>query len=110
MADYSISYGGKTTNINGLPVFKVRAWNDDIKIKFYHRGTKSIITVTPTGGIKLPRSETQLYINGKYFIQFNSNLSKKSEDTVTRIFKDLYCFGCDLEEIKRIFKVSFYQN
>lgn len=110
MAVYSITYANKQTNINGLPEQKLRDWNSNIKIKFYHRGRNKFPTITPTGSIKLPRNETQLYINGKYFIQFSTDLSTESEDTVTRIFRDLYCYGCDLEEIKKIFKSSFYKN
>ena len=110
MAEFTISYGNKQTTVNGLPEHQVRGWDNSIKIKFYHRGVKSMPTITATGGIKIPRKETQLYINGKYFIQFNSNLSKESEDKVIEIFKCLYCYGCDLDTIKSLFKTSFYKN
>ena len=110
MSTYTINWNGRKTNINGLPDQPVRKWNDNIKIKFYHRGKYSQPKITKTGKFKAPRQETQIYINGKYFLQLSWNLSKENEETFTRIFKDLYCYGADLEEIKRLLKYSFYQN
>ena len=109
MATYTITWNGRQTTINGLPDRQVRYWDNNIKIKFYHRGRYSHPKITATGKIKYPRQETQIYINGKYFLQLSWNLSRENEETFTKIFKDLYCFGCSLEEIKRLLKASFYQ-
>lgn len=109
MATYTITWNGRNININGLPETPVRYWDTNIKIKFYHRGKYSYPTITDTGKFKKPRTETQLYINGKYFLQLNWNLSKENEETFTKIIKDLYCFGCELDEIKRLLKHCFYQ-
>lgn len=110
MASYTINWNGRKTNINGLPETPVRNWDNTIKIKFYHRGRYSHPTLTKTGKIKYPRQETQIYINGKYFLQLNWNLTPENEATFTKIFKDLYCYGADLNEIKRLLKLSFYQQ
>ena len=67
MAKYTISWN-KTTTVTGLPEHQVRGWDNNIKIKFYHRGVKSVPTLTANEGYKIPRNETQLYVNGKYFI------------------------------------------
>ena len=115
MATYTITYGNRTTNINGLPDKQVRYWDNDIKIKFYHRGSKYshnqyIIDKYGFGlNPKKPRQETQLYINGKYFLQFKEDLTPENEAKITEMIQYLYCFGCDLDEIKRLFKACFYQ-
>jgi len=33
---------------------------------------------------------------------------KENEDTLLQIIKNLYCFGCDLDEIKKLLKAVFY--
>ena len=109
MANYTITWGNRTLTVNGLPDNKVREWNPNIKVKFYHRGTTGKYRITKTGWLKPPRNETQLYINGKYFLQFSWNLSKDNEAKIMEMIRYLYCFGCDLDEIKRIFKKAFYQ-
>ena len=105
----TITFNGKTTNINGLPPRQVRSWDDSINIKFYDRGKRTSPQITKRGILKAPRSETQLYVNGKYFIQFPFKLSEDSKDTVKRAFQYLYCYGCGLEEIQRIFKITYYK-
>ena len=60
--------------------------------------------------MKIPRAETQVYINGKYFLQLSWNLSPENEETVTEMIQYLYCFGCEMDEIKRLLKESFYQK
>lgn len=107
---YTITWNGRKTNINGLPETPVRNWDDNITIKFYHRGRYSQPTITKTGKFKAPRNETQIYINGKYFLQLSWNLSAENEEVFIKIFKDLYCYGADLNEIKRLLKASFYQR
>lgn len=110
ISTYTITWGNRKTNINGLPDKQVRYWDTDIQIKFYHRGKRSYPTVTKTGKFKAPREETQLYINGKYFLQFSWNLTPDNESKITEMIQYLYCFGCDLDEIKRLLKASFYQK
>ena len=110
MATYTITWNGRNTNINGLPDQPIRNWDNSIKIKFYNRGTYSQPKITKTGKFKAPRNETQVYINGKYFLQLSWNLTPANEETFTKIFKDLYCYGCELDNIKRLLKASFYQN
>ena len=105
----TITYRGVKTRINGLPDEPVREWDKSIKIKFYDRGKNTPPTIT-RGRLKFPRSETQLYINNKYFLQFPEPLTQPERDEVQRIFIYLYRCGCDLEEIKRLFKASFYQG
>ena len=109
MATYTITWNGRKTNINGLPETPVRNWDNNIKIKFYHRGRYSHPKITKTGKIKYPRQETQLYINGKYFLQFSWNLTAENEETITHTIQYLYCYGCSLDEIKRLLKHCFYQ-
>lgn len=109
MSTYTITWNGRKTNINGLPDKQVRYWDNTIKVKFYHRGTRSVPTITKTGKFKAPREETQLYINGKYFLQFTWNTTPENESNLLEIIQYLYCFGCDLPEIKRLLKGVFYQ-
>ena len=106
----TITWNNRQLNVNGLPDEPVRSWDNDINIKFYHRGKYSYPVITPTGKVKTPRTETQLYINGKYFLQLKWNTSPENEETITSIIKYLYCFGCDMDEIKRILKKAFYQD
>ena len=79
----TITFNGKTTNINGLPARQVRSWDDSINIKFYDRGKRTSPQITKRGILKAPRSETQLYV--------------------------IECYGCGLEEIQRIFKITYYK-
>lgn len=106
---FTITWNGRQTNIHGLPEKQVRTWDDDIQIKFYHRGKYSYPVITPTGKVKTPRTETQIYINGKYFLQLIWNTTEENEETITGIIKYLYCFGCNMDEIKRLLKKTFYQ-
>ena len=62
------------------------------------------------GKFKKPREETQLYINGKYFIQLSWNTSQENEKVITEMIQYLYIFGYDLPEIKKALKQAFYQN
>lgn len=110
---YTIKYGGMTTNIN-LPPQPIRKWNNNYKIRFYHRGGKYRRDYPPLfyelEGRKPPRRETQIYVDGKYFLQLKSDINKEGEEVVRNAFKILYCFGCDLEEIKRILQKCFYKS
>lgn len=104
---YTITWAGKKTTINGLPDHYIRNWDNNIKVKFYHRGKYKM--KTNKYGIMVPaRNETMIYINKKYFLQLSWNLSKENEATLLQIIKNLYCFGCDLDEIKRLLKAVFY--
>lgn len=107
---FTITYNGSEYKINNFPDDQVRGWDNNIKIKFYHRGKYSSPKITNSGGIKLPRYETQIYINGKYFIQLRFTTTPENESNITYIIKFLYCYGCDLDEIKRILKWVFYKN
>ena len=62
-----------------------------------------------TGKFKKPRTETQLYINGKYFVQFTWSLTDENKEIITQMIKVLYCYGYDLPEIKDCLKEAFYQ-
>lgn len=106
---FTITWNGRKVNINGLPENPVRYWDNEIIIKFYHRGKYSYPTITDTGKFKKPREETQLYINGKYFLQLKWNTTPENEKVITDIIRYLYCFGCDMDEIKRLLKKVFYQ-
>ena len=63
-----------------------------------------------TGKFKKPREETQIYINGKYFIQLSWNTSKENERVITEMIQFLYCFGYELPAIKDALKRAFYQR
>lgn len=110
MATYTITWNGRKTTINGLPETQVRYWDNNIKIKFYHRGRYSHPEITANGKIKYPRQETQIYINGKYFLQLSWNLTHENEATITEAIQYLYCYGASLDEIKRLLKLCFYQR
>lgn len=110
MATYTITWNNKTVNVTGLPDTPVRNWHNNFTIKFYHRGKRSFPTLTKTGKFKAPRRETQIYVNGKYFLQLIWDTTPENEETIKEIMIYLYCFGCDLEEIQRIVKTVFYQN
>ena len=107
---FTITWNGRQLNVNGLPEAPIRTWDDNIKIKFYHRGKYSYPVITPSGKFKRPREETQIYINGKYFLQLIWNTTEENEEIITGIIKYLYCYGCDLDEVKRILKKAFYQQ
>ena len=110
---FIINFGNHKTTINGLPEKQVRYWDKDITIKFYYRGTRSLqrpIKTDSKGNLILPRNETQLFINGKYFLNFNWIVNEEFKKELTFIIKYLYCYGCDLEEIKRILKEIFYKK
>ena len=109
ISTYTITWNGRQLAINGLPDKQVRYWDDSIQIKFYHRGTRSYPTLTKTGKFKTPRLETQLFINGKYFLQLSWNTTPENEEKITEMIQYLYCFGCDLDEIKKLLKKAFYQ-
>ena len=106
----TIRYNGKTTTINGLPSQPVREWDSNIKLNFYDRGKRTSPTITKTGKFKPPRKETQFYVNGKYFIQFPTTLNQQEKEQVMKAFFILYCGGCDLDEIKRLFKKAYYKD
>ena len=107
---FTITWNGQKTNINGLPENQVRYWDNNITIKFYHRGKNKYPTIDDTGKINFPREETQLYINGKYFLQLSWNTTEENEEKITNIIIYLYCYGCDLPEIKRLLKGAFYKR
>ena len=107
--NYTITWNGRKTTFS-LPDEPVRYWDNSIKIKFYHRGTRSYPTITKTGKFKAPRTETQLYINGKYFIQFSWTLNNENKEVITQMIQYLYIFGCDLPTIKDCLKRAFYQR
>ena len=92
---YTITWNGRKTTFE-LPEKQVRYWDNNIKIKFYHRGTRGIHTVYKSlmeGNFKTPRNETQLYINGKYFIKLSWNTTKDNERVITEMIQYLYVFG-----------------
>lgn len=62
------------------------------------------------GKFKKPRQETQLYINGKYFVQFSWSLTDKNKEIITQMIIILYCYGYDLPDIKEALKQAFYQR
>lgn len=107
---FTVTFGNKKTTINGLPEKQVRYWNNNIKIKFYERGKRLQIKTDSDGNLILPRNETQLYINGKYFLNFNWLVNEDFKKRVTEIIIYLYCYGCELEEIKRLLKEIFYKK
>lgn len=106
----TFTYRGNQTRINGLPHQILRHWDNNNIIKFYHRGRNSWPTFTKTGKFKAPRDETQIYLNGKYFLQVNHSMSQEGEETTLKLIKVLYCCGCEWKEIKRILKHCFYQS
>ena len=63
-----------------------------------------------TGKFKKPRQETQLYINGKYFVQFSWSLTKENKKVISEMILYLYCFGYDLPDIKEALKRAFYKR
>ena len=96
-----------------IPDEPVRYWDNNIKIKFYHRGVRGTYTAYKSimnGKFKKPRDETQIYINGKYFVQLSWNTSQENETVITQMIQYLYIFGYDLPEIKEALKQAFYQN
>ena len=107
--EYTITWNGRKTTFK-LPEKPVRYWDSNIKIKFYHRGTRTYPSITPFGNFKAPRQETQLYINGKYFIQLSWSTTPENEKVITEMIQYLYIFGCDLPEIKKALKRAFYQR
>lgn len=111
--NYTITWNGRKTTFN-LPEKPVRYWDNDIKIKFYHRGTRGSYTayrsIMETGKFKTPRTETQLYINGKYFIQLSWSTTPENEKVITEMIQYLYIFGYDLPDIKKALKRAFYQR
>lgn len=110
MSTYTITWNDKKVNINGLPDYQVRSWNNDFTIKFYHRGKRSFPIITDKGRFKPPRKETQVYVNGKYFLQLIWDTSPENEEIIKKIIIDLYCYGCGIDEIKRLLKATFYQS
>ena len=110
--EYTIRWNGRKTTFN-LPEKPVRYWDSNIKIKFYHRGTRSHYSVYKSlmnGKFKKPREETQLYINGKYFIQLSWSTTEQNEKVITEMIQYLYIFGYDLPKIKDALKRAFYQR
>lgn len=107
---FTVTFGNKKTTINGLPEKQVRYWDNDFTIKFYERGKRLQIKYDSKGNLKLPRNETQLFINGKYFLNFNWIVNEDFKKQVTKIIIYLYCYGCELEEIKRLLKEIFYKK
>lgn len=110
---FTITFRNKKTTINGLPEKQVRYWDNNITIKFYQRGKRLLegnIKYDSKGNLILPRNETQLFINGKYFLNFKWLVNEDFKKEVITIIKYLYCYGCDLEEIKRLLKEIFYKK
>ena len=110
--DYTITWNGRKTTFK-LPDKQVRNWDNDIKIKFYQRGKRGIYTASQSllnGKFKKPRNETQLYINGKYFVQLSWSLSEENKKVITQMIIILYCYGYDLPDIKQALKQAFYQR
>lgn len=62
------------------------------------------------GKFKKPRTETQIYINGKYFIQLSWSTTPENEEVITEMIQFLYCFGYELPDIKKALKRAFYQR
>lgn len=107
---FTVTFGNKKTTINGLPETQVRYWDKDFKIKFYERGKRLKIKYDSKGDLILPRNETQLFINGKYFLNFKWIVNEDFKKQVTNIIIYLYCYGCDFDEIKRLLKEIFYNK
>ena len=89
--------------------------NDDIvrppsklNIKFYQRGNDYPALYYAYWNKKKPRKNTQLYINGKYFLNFNFITTTEFNIEVETIIKILYSYGLELEEIKAELKQLFY--
>ena len=62
------------------------------------------------GKFKKPRHERQLYIKGKYFVQFSLSLTEENKKVITQMIIILYCYGYDLPDIKNALKRAFYQR
>ena len=90
----------------------MREWDKTNIVKFYDRGKYSYrnIQYTKKGFIKKPRQETQVYLNGKYFIQVPGICNNKGKEVISKVIYILYRYGCDFNEIKRICKLCFYKN
>lgn len=100
MNTYTITWKSYDRNskitINNVPKEPIRAWDSNIKIKFYDRYTS--------------RQGTQLFINGKYFLNFKGSLNEDVKNNVKRIIKELYMLGVNLDEIKGIYKKLLYSK
>ena len=100
MSSYTITWKSYDRNskitINGMPNKPIRAWNSNIKIKFYDRYTS--------------RQDTQLFINGKYFLNFKGSLNEDAKTNVEKNIKVLYMLGVNLDGIKGIYKKLIYNK
>ena len=104
-----ITWGRKKTNLilpDGDPV---RKWDNTNKIKFYDRGARMRISYTKKGYVKPPRNETQIYVNGKYFLQV-SRCGQQGREVILKVIHALYCYGLDWDEIKTTCKKCFYKT
>lgn len=105
----NVTWGHKKTRIMLPDGDPVREWNFNNKVKFYDRGARMRINYTKKGYIKPPRSETQIYVNGKYFLQVH-RLNENGRKVVLRVIYVLYCYGFDWDEIKNTCKKCFYST
>ena len=88
----------------------MREWDENNKIKFYNRGALKRIKYNKNGSIKKPRFETQIYLNGKYFLQVPYTCDENGKEVIFKVIYLLYRCGADWEEIKRLCKLCFYKN
>ena len=74
---YTITWAGKKTTINGLPDHYIRNWDNNIKVKFYHRGKYKM--KTNKYGIMVPAgNETMIYIIKSISSNLVGTLAKKT--------------------------------
>lgn len=90
-----------------LPSTKIVQDPNTLKIKFYNRGKYSYRSTLRSGKATLPRNDTQIYINNKYFFVINTILSEEVKEKISDIIKYCYAYGLSIEEIKTEFKIAY---
>lgn len=106
--DLTVTLGNYTNKHSiHLPSDEIINNPNDLKIKFYNRGKYAYRSTLRMGKAKIPRSDTQIYINNKYFFVINTILREEVKENISNIIKYCYAYGLSIEEIQREFKIAY---